>query len=93
MADRDALWSIFLHSEWHNQRAVKRLIDWTWGESDKTNLPESVVQLTGIALAWFLTSSNRFLRDRATKALVKLFENRLIAFRQLLLQFWTVDDP
>ena len=93
MADRDSWWSIFLHSEWQNHRAVRRLIDWTWGESDKASLLESVVQLTGTTLAWFLTSSNRFLRDRSTKALVKLFENRLVAFRQLLGRFWSVQDP
>jgi hypothetical protein len=78
MADRDAWWSVFLHWEWQNQRAVKRLIDWTWSPANKSRLSEEVVLLTGNALAWFLTSSNRFLRDRTTKALVKLFENKLV---------------
>ena len=49
-------------------RAVGVWIDWTWSESDKASLPEPVVRLTGTTLAWFFTSSNRFLRDRATGA-------------------------
>jgi hypothetical protein len=93
MADRDAWWSIFLHSEWRGGRAVSRLIDWTLGESNKSDLEEPVVLLTGTAISWFLTSSNRFLRDRATKALVKLFENRLATLQVLLDRFWTVNDP
>lgn len=93
MAERDGWWSVFLHSEWQRGRAVSRMIDWVWGESDKSSLPEPVVLLTGTTLAWFLTSSHRFLRDRATKALVKLFENRLRSFQKLLDRFWTVNDP
>jgi hypothetical protein len=46
----------------------------------------------GTTLAWFLTSSNRFLRDRATKALVALFSTRIPVLCQLLSSFQTVDD-
>lgn len=93
MPERDSWWSTFLHDEWGRRRAVNRLIDWSWGESDKSVVPDTVLVLTGIALGWFLTTPNRFLRDRATKALVRLFENRLGALRTLLSRFWNVNDP
>jgi hypothetical protein len=51
------------------------------------------VHLAAIALTWFLTSSNRRLRDRATKALVGLLERRLPILIPLLREFLDVDDP
>src|SRR5262245_30340146 len=51
------------------------------------------VLLAGTAIAWFLTTSNRFLRDRATKALIRLFDNKLSLLGRLLEQFRGVDDP
>ena len=54
---------------------------------------DDVVNLAGTAMPWFLTSSNRFLRDRATKALVRLFDNKLSLLRRLLEKFRRVDDP
>jgi hypothetical protein len=44
-------------------------------------------------LAWFLTSSNRFLRDRTTKALVHLFTPRISTLRAIIPNFITVNDP
>jgi hypothetical protein len=93
MADRDAWWSVFLHHEWQRRRAADRLIDWVWGESEKSSLSAPVLTLIGTALTWFLTTSNRFMRDRTTKALVRLFENRLDEYGKLLDRFWGVNDP
>ena len=93
MAVRDAWWSVFLSREWRATRAVRRLVDWTWGDSDKTALTDEVVMLTGTALAWFLTSAHPYLRDRATKALVRLFESRVRLLPGLLAKFREVDDP
>lgn len=93
MADRDAWWSIFLHHEWGRSRAVNRLIDWVWNEAEKASISPPVVTLIGTTLAWFLTASNRFLRDRATKALVRVYQERLDELATLLDRFWDVNDP
>ncbi len=93
LADRDAWWSVFLHEEWGARRAVDRLVEWAWGENDKSQVPDEVIRLTGVAMAWFLTSSNRFLRDRATKAMVRLFEKRIPCLRKVLPAFHKVNDP
>ena len=50
-------------------------------------------ELCSIVMAWMLTTSNRFLRDRATKALVSLLTGRLVTVRILLDRFADVDDP
>ncbi len=52
-----------------------------------------MVDLCGITLAWMLTTSHRFLRDRATKALVSLYTGRLAGMVRLLQRFADVDDP
>lgn len=93
LAERDAWWSVFLHREWADTRSVRRLVEWTRGGSDLTALPDGVVLMTGTALAWLLTTSNRPLRDAATKSLVRLYENRLDSLPRLLDRFWTANDP
>ena len=47
----------------------------------------------GKALIWFLTTSHRFLRDRATKALVSLFVERIHVLCQVIPDFVGVNDP
>jgi hypothetical protein len=93
MADRDAWWSTYVHHEWGNKRAVDRLVEWAWEENDKSIFDDEVIRLAGIALAWFFTTANRFLRDRATQAFVRLCENRLTVLRQIIEKFGDVDDP
>lgn len=97
MADRDSWWTIFLHYHYsptsdEEQTSINRLISWSWSDFDKSSVDPDSIRLMGIALAWFLTSSNRFLRDQATKALVKLFENRITILVQVIEQFQGVND-
>ncbi|GAA5514944.1 hypothetical protein Dcar01_03708 [Deinococcus carri] len=92
MPDRDAWWSIFLFRRYGNEDAVDRLIDWAWHPADKAHIEDEAIRLAGTALAWFLTCSHRFLRDRTTKALVNLLGARLHVVSQLLQQFHRVDD-
>ena len=93
MADRDAGWSIYLHRAWGNRGAVDRMIDWAFGVSPSDELDEKIVELCSITLAWMFTTSNRFLRDRATKSLVSLLTGRLGRLRLLVNHFADVDDP
>ncbi len=44
-------------------------------------------------MVWFLSSSNRYLRDRTTKALIRLFEKRIPCLQKVLSTFHAVDDP
>lgn len=103
MPERDLRWSTFLHRSrkdrhWGGSGAVERLIDWAWPEDADDVDPclgfeDEVVILTGIALAWCFTTSNRFIRDRATKAFISSFRNRLHLLPGLLDEFAGVDDP
>lgn len=93
MPDRDAWWSTYLHHAWGERGAVDRLVDWATAVKSNLGLDDEAVELCSITLAWMLTTSNRFLRDRATKALVNLLTDRLDAVTQLVERFADVDDP
>ena len=93
MPERDAWWSIKLHDMWQNEGPIFRLVNWTWSLETSKNLDDENIDLYAITLAWTFTTSNRFLRDRATKALVNLLTDRLEATVRLVDRFADVDDP
>ena len=92
LAERDSWWSIFLHNQCNRHSAVDRLVDWAWSPENKAHIGDESIRLCGVALAWFLTASNRFVRDRATKALVRLFTHRISMLRTVIQSFITVND-
>lgn len=92
LADRDAWWSIFLHYQYGGHRSVDRIVDWAWSSEDKGHISDSSIRLCGTALAWFLTTPNRCLRDRATKALVSILTDRIHVLRHIIREFLDVDD-
>lgn len=92
MAKRDSWWSTFLHYQCGEKSAVDRLVEWGWSEQDKTYINDESIRLCSVALIWFLTTPNRFLRDRSTKALVALLTNRLSVVLNLLKRFQDVND-
>jgi hypothetical protein len=93
MPERDAWWSVYLHQAWGTRGAADRLVDWASSVAPATALDGETVNLCATALMWMLTTSNRFLRDRATEALVCLLTGRLTAVIQIVGHFANVDDP
>ena len=91
--DRDSWWSTYLHCTWGNEGPVDRLVDWASNISGDDDVEEEVVDLAATTLAWMFTTPNRFLRDRATKALVALLTGRLESAGRLVHHFANVDDP
>ncbi len=92
MPERDAWWSVCLHQAWGTHGAVDRLVDWASSLTPNTAIDDETVDLCATALSWMLTTSNRFLRDRATKALVSLLTGRLAAVVRLVERFADIDD-
>ncbi len=94
LADRDAMWIPTLYRIYGSQdNIIEEIINWVWDESDEVNIDEKSVELGATLLSWFLASTNRKLRDTATKALVQLLHNRMQMMIPLLEKFSTVDDP
>ena len=92
MPKRDSWWSTFLHYQYGEKGSVDRLIEWGWSNQDKSPINDESIRLCSVALIWFLSTPNRFLRDKATKALVALLTNRLSVVLELLKQFKDVND-
>lgn len=93
LADRDATWTIRLVNRYSINAAVLRLIDWAWSTNTKDYISNESVELAAIALAWFHTSTDRKLRDSATKGLVCLLEDRINVLVDVLKKFENVNDP
>ena len=93
MAERDSLWSTYLHRTWGDEGPVDRLVDWASNIMPNAQIEPVVVDLAATSLAWMLTTSNRFVRDRATKALVSLLTSRLESATRLVERFADVNDP
>lgn len=93
LGKRDYLWSIFLHHNFYNDDSiVNRCIEWGW-HSSKSHIQNESIYLSSLTLSWFLTSSNRFIRDKATKALVSLLTQHLDILRGILKKFTGCNDP
>ncbi len=89
---RDAFWTVDLNrmSEEEDSPAG-RLMDWCLvGQTDITALENQ--RLAALMLCWFLTASNRGIRDKATKALASVFVARQELFAELLTTFAQVND-
>ena len=93
MAERDSWWSVFLHADWERQGAIFSLVNWATWVTPSDGIDTTVVDLAATTLAWSFTSSNRFLRDKATKALVALLSGRHDSTLRMLKRFADVDDP
>lgn len=92
MAERDSWWSKFLHLHYGGRGPVDGLLQWGWSSESKKHIADDAIELSGLCLAWFLTTSNRYLRDKATKALVELLTDRLLIITRLLQRFQGVND-
>ena len=93
MPDRDAWWSIYLHHARGSHSAVDRIVDWASDVVPAMQLDDGVDELCSVVLTWMLTTSNRFLRDRATKALICLLTGRLRTTQTIVERFANVNDP
>ena len=71
---------------------MDRIIEWALTIKDLDNLSDKALMLSAITVCWFLTTPNRFVRDKATKALVNLLRNRLNILLPLLKHFEGVND-
>ncbi|MCB4763148.1 MAG: hypothetical protein LGB78_04510 [Sulfurovum sp.] len=72
---------------------IKRLIDWAWSDKKKDYISDDSLLLTSMALSWLLLTSNRELRDCATKALISILQGRVNIVLELLKKFENINDP
>lgn len=91
MPERDRKWSVFLAEQGYSG-GIETLIDWALHNGFEL-IDEDRACLAGMMLSWFLTTSNRIVRDKATKALACLLAKRLRLAARLVRDFASVNDP
>jgi len=81
MGKRDSFWQKFMRGyggmdDYENAFPIRRLIDWAWQKEVFKAVDEETARLAGQTLAWLLSSTERQLRDQATKAMVNLLQEQ-----------------
>ena len=98
IAKRDQLWSTQLALDYGSEEndgyesTIRTLIEWA-SYGDIEEVEEERIRLCSIILMWFHTTSNRKVRDRSTKALVRLLSQFPSLLPGLLRKFHSVNDP
>jgi sulfur relay (sulfurtransferase) DsrF/TusC family protein len=97
LPERDASWSTWLVGsvDVDEESTVRRLIEWAWPIDLKSRdpIPDDVAALATQALGWLLTTTDRRVRDRATKAIVSIADRAPVGFAQGLAAFGGTNDP
>ncbi|WP_099225253.1 NACHT domain-containing protein [Listeria costaricensis] len=86
---RDIIWTAMVFSEY--DESLSKYIKWVQEKGHE--LPEEISMLVVLQLSWFLTLNSRYVRDRATKAIINLlikYPNNLMCFYNHMM---VVDDP
>lgn len=90
---RDYSWSLKINYIYKNENdnIIKKIINYCWN-SDNNIKGEKYVLGYSILLCWFLSATNRELRDKTTKALTNVFVYNLDVVPQILKKFDDVND-
>lgn len=93
IAQRDYLWTTYINDLANREERLFQLVTYF----DKGNLLDGLSQpnteLLLILFTWLLTSSNRILRDKASKASIELLKRNFSICKPLLQRFEKVNDP
>lgn len=93
LVERDAMWTSFINRNYFDNDPIDRLIKWCRDEEDLSHIFDESLLLASITLSWFLTSTNRRLRDNSTKSLVIIFKSNFNLVEKVLIKFEGVNDP
>lgn len=93
VGERDATWTVIVSPTSGNGGAVDALLAWARVGRKHPGLDFRSALLAATAIAWFLTSPDRALRDRATQCLTWLLIEQPRVSIALLERFRTINDP
>lgn len=94
MAERDEKYiPMFDEFYYEDGSVINRLLDWCLSIEYYENVLDETIRLTAIMIATFLITSNNSLRDKSTKALVRLLNGHIDILILVLKKFENVDDP
>lgn len=92
LASRDYWWTIFVNNLNESDIIIKFAYHIEKGNTLEL-VSEEKIKLLLILFSWFLSSSNRVLRDRISKAMIEILKHRFSLCKYLLNLFKAVNDP
>jgi hypothetical protein len=93
MPERDAAWTLRIPELLADGGPLERIVDWPHRQPPTPRTDAQMLELGAVLISWCFTSTNRPFRDRATKALVRLLQDRLDIVERLVDRFRGVNDP
>lgn len=94
LAERDSWFqSYMLNATSEQGNTISRIQSWSISKLSKDISDPKAILLTGMTLAWTLSSTDNDLRDRSTRALIQLFRYHQDVLLELLKMFIDIDDP
>ena len=94
MPDRDAFFIPMFNELFRDKEcSINRLLDWGMGLNVNEKVLDETLRLAALTLSIFLISSNRLLRDKATKSMINILKGHMDIVIYLLNQFKEIDDP
>ncbi|WP_164111989.1 MULTISPECIES: hypothetical protein [Sphingobacterium] len=94
LSKRDAIWTVFINNNYEESgSAVLLIIKWALDYKKNGITDPKAIQAIGKTLFWFLGSTNRKLRDYATKVAVFLFTENIALLKSVMVDFEKVNDP
>lgn len=92
IAHRDALWTTYINGLTYDDERIYQLVNYFDKGKVLDGLSDTNTELILILFGWLLTSSNRFLRDKTSKAMIELLKRNFTLCEKTLKHFETVDD-
>lgn len=91
---RDNLWTIYINE--FTSKKMNRIVQLIkmYNNGDKLEIDKpKQIELLLTLLSWFLTSSNRWLRDYTSKAMIEILKENFVLCLKVLKKFESVNDP
>lgn len=93
LSKRDYLWTTFINRFDADEERLYQLVALLEKGEELSGITNRNLWLLLILFSWILTSSNRFLRDKTSKAMVVLLKDHFEMCKPLLEAFENVNDP
>ena len=91
---RDFLWTIYINKlTWEDENRLVQLVEMYDRGEKLQNVNDRQLELLLTLLSWLLTSTNRWLRDYTSKAMIEMLKGSFQLCVPLLKKFQMVNDP
>ena len=89
---RDYHWTLYINDRYEQGERVYNIVNYFLA-ANMNCITQQDRFFYGQLLTWFLSSSNRVLRDKSSRALIRLLKNDVVAMTAILEKFIMVNDP